>query len=156
MLISMGMESLVQTFEAELSSNQELDRAYYANPHPSFAERMAYNQRKESVERLREHFYAGLKAISSFPVDAEVFEIVIPARKQLQQVVSAPQCRLSHDLNNCLSVILGYADFLRDKLSSDEEAMRYLDHIVSASRRMAALIKESRCGISADLRRLPV
>jgi two-component system cell cycle sensor histidine kinase/response regulator CckA len=46
---------------------------------------------------------------------------------------------ISHDFNNQLSGILGYADLLRHKLTDNPELMSYVDAIITAGQRSAGL-----------------
>ncbi len=48
---------------------------------------------------------------------------------------------ISHDFNNILSAIIGYADLLEAKVNGNPSLKNYVDHILSASRRAAKLVK---------------
>ncbi|MGZ6264875.1 MAG: hypothetical protein ACXWSD_19275 [Bdellovibrionota bacterium] len=52
----------------------------------------------------------------------------------------APQTeegKLSHDLNNCLSLILGHSQLLSGLISDNPEAMKHLNVILQVAKRMA-------------------
>ncbi|HKV78782.1 MAG TPA: PilZ domain-containing protein [Candidatus Sulfotelmatobacter sp.] len=62
-----------------------------------------------------------------------------------EQMLSAHPCRLAHDLNNYVGVILGRTQLLAENCSSYQEMLTHCSHIIVATRKIATLIKDSRC-----------
>ena len=62
-----------------------------------------------------------------------------------QPVMSAPQCRVLHDLNNSLGVVMGRCELLADFVSKDAGAAKHLLAILDAARTMAKRIHGSTC-----------
>jgi nitrogen-specific signal transduction histidine kinase len=62
----------------------------------------------------------------------------------------APQperCMLAHDLNNCLSMIIGECELLAELISNNPEAMERVRIILQTARRMANDISTRQCPI---------
>jgi hypothetical protein len=100
----MSEEDLFRTYNAELRATQALDLVYYVNSNPSSVDRAAYYQRQERTANLRSDFYAQLEARRSQHPDNQN-----EARTVADECLES-RCRLIHELNNWLSVIVGYAD----------------------------------------------
>ncbi len=49
---------------------------------------------------------------------------------------------IAHDFNNALSVILGYGEMLAERLASDERSLRFVNQILLAQERAAALTRQ--------------
>lgn len=58
-----------------------------------------------------------------------------------EQVWNDLQCRLAHDLNNYVGIVMGRAQLLAEKCATDKRMIEDCSHIISASRRIAALVR---------------
>jgi hypothetical protein len=54
---------------------------------------------------------------------------------------------LAHDLNNCVSMIIGECELLADLISSNREAMKRVVKISQTAYRMANDIRTRQCSI---------
>jgi hypothetical protein len=61
----------------------------------------------------------------------------------------AEQCTVAHDLNNCVSTILGQCELLVDLLLDHDEAMKRVSIIAQTARRLANDIEVRSCPISS-------
>jgi len=59
-----------------------------------------------------------------------------------QQVWKNFQCRLAHDLNNYVGIVMGRAQLLAEKCATDKRMAEDCSNIISASLRIAALVKK--------------
>lgn len=126
--------------------NQEPHRIQHPKPIPPDA--VADHQRQKLTEFFRSDPHPNIRAEQGPTVETpDVFQIVVNDRVCETRVVSEPRCRLAHDLNNCLNIIMGSSELLSKKLTDDEDAKRYLHRIATAVSRMADLIENSHCRI---------
>jgi hypothetical protein len=56
-------------------------------------------------------------------------------------------CMLAHDLNNCVSIIIGECELLADLIRHNREAMKRVCLISQTARRMANDIRTRQCSI---------
>jgi hypothetical protein len=85
---------------------------------------------------------AALQDIVSVRRKQEVYVIL---HQQIPLPAPPPQdCKLSHDLNNSLGIIVGRAELLADLLSNNPEAMKHLSVIMGVGRGMANDIRTRR------------
>ena len=135
----------------DLQLSAELDRAYYISPNPSTADRAEYHGRNERTDALRKRIYGDDLQSARRPLTEgnELFRISVRDNVTSQQVFSDPICRLAHDLNNHLSIVLGRAELMAKRFSADEQTLRELADIISATRKMAEQIKRTHCRMSA-------
>lgn len=61
---------------------------------------------------------------------------------QRMQLVGRLACGVAHDINNLLTVIGGYADFLHEALADDDEMRGDVDEIVRAKTRAASIVSQ--------------
>lgn len=119
----MSTADLLQIYGAALEANSVLDRAYYENPSPTSTDRAAYHERLEQLSCLRERLYAALSA-SGKDMAAE------PRAERKNR----------HDLNNQLTIILGYIDLLSTP-SLDPDTLGGLEQIRTAGLKMREIIR---------------
>lgn len=60
----------------------------------------------------------------------------------------ADSCRLAHDLNNKLNVILGRCELLEEILPKDTSALKQVHKIQEAAQQMADQIAKSPCDVT--------
>jgi len=81
------------------------------------------------------------------PTDPRIFHVQVDDLVIGEQVTSAPQCRLTHNLNNYRGVVIGHRELLAEYASNDARVARHLWAILEAARKMADLIRGSACGV---------
>ncbi len=137
---------ICRRYAAELAEIAALDRGYYLNEMPTPADRAGYVRRQAQLERVRLRFYGELSmARHSEPMKPGTFRVVVNDRLIGEPVMSAPQCRVLHDLNNFLGVVIGRCELLADFVSKDAGAVKHLSAILDASRNMAERIHGGAC-----------
>lgn len=143
----MGTETEICTrYEAELSAIASLDRAYYLNATATPADRANYVRRQDDLEQVRAWLYAELSTVRhSETTKPAVFRVRVNDRAIGQQVMSAPQCMLAHDLNNYLGVVIGRCELLADFVSKDAGAAKHLSVILDTAQTMTTRIHGSVC-----------
>ncbi len=136
----MSNGSLLQIDEADLSTLDRLDRAYYMKRRPTRAEHAAYEYRKQLRDALRSHF-----DVSVAPQIENDFLVTLTDRASGRTVVSSPMCRLAHEVKNKLNIIVGYADLVSTIPGLDTDTKEALHQIVVAGKRIAEMISGSSC-----------
>lgn len=132
-------------YEAELAAIAALDRAYYLNAKPTPADRADYVRRQAHLDEVRARFYAELSTVQHLQTTTQTFRVLVNDRLIGQPVMSAPQCRLAHDLKNYLGVVIGRCELLLDHASKDAQIARHSSAILIAARKMSDLIRGSTC-----------
>ena len=146
----MNPQDVLSFYECILSTFHELDRMYYSDPNPSPIQRAAYYQRQAMTDALRDQLYLAMDgAEGPFVENPDTFRILVNHSPGLA-TLSEPKCRLQHDLNNCLHVILASTELLSARLANDSEALGRIHHITRTVHRMKERINRSRCRIVQD------
>ncbi len=135
----------IQRYAAELDEIARLDRRFYLNNSPSRSERASYALRQEHLNEIRNRFSPELGLIQDERNIAETFHLRIRDNTSRAEIVSAPQCRLAHDLKNGLGVVIGRCQILSELLPMDEALQRHLNGILEAARKMATRIDGRAC-----------
>jgi hypothetical protein len=124
----------------------KLDCAYYVKKAPTRAERAEYFQRQTVLGELRDAFYSELAAIGhSYCGTPEYFRLEIDDPIMDTPVLSAPQCLLTHNLTNSLSIITAYSELLAELVLGKPMEQKYVQSIRDAASKMAACIHERAC-----------
>jgi hypothetical protein len=132
-------------YEAELAAIATLDRAYYLNATATSADRANYFRRQNNLEQIRVRFYTELRMVRH----SETTEPgIVRVRVNDRAITSAPQCTLSHDLNNYLSVLIGRLELLADFVSEDAGGAQHLTAIFDMAQAMAERIHDNVCRFS--------
>jgi len=143
------MESKTDTIEsyaAELDEISRLDRLFYLNESPSRSDRASYALRKERLNEIRNRCSPELSLLQGQRNTAvETFQLRVRDNTSGLEIVSAPQCMLAHDLNNCLGVVIGRCELLNELAPEDEAIQRHLNGILEAARKMAKSIDGRTC-----------
>lgn len=142
----MNTQDVLNFYARRLRELQELDAEYYNNPNPNSQQRGAYYQRQALAEDLRAELRALESAQAPMVENADTFRVLL-CDGGGQKISSSPQCRLSHDLKNCLHIVLGSAQMLSPRVSNDPDAEELVQHIVTAVSRMNDLLIKARCRI---------
>jgi signal transduction histidine kinase len=135
----------IQRYAAELDEIARLDRYFYLNSAPSRSERASYALRQEHLNEIRNRFSPELGLIQDQRNIAETFRLRIRDNTSRAEIVSAPQCMLTHDLNNGLGVVIGRCQILSELVPKDETIQRHLNGILEAARKMAIRMDKCVC-----------
>lgn len=140
----MDEEDVVKLYKTRLSELHELDRAYFRDHNPTCAERQAFYNRQSLINEIGLEL-AAINAHEDVLVEnPDTFQVLVPNSKG-QHTRTELKCRLSHELKNCLHIILGCSQLILPKVSSDHDAEELIDHILTAVDRMNSVIIHSRC-----------
>lgn len=151
---SMDSETeICSRYEAELAGIARLDQAYFTNPRPTAADKASYVERQRRLEQLRTRFYLELSACRH-PEAAKPPSFCVRVDDPVtgRPIVSAPQCSLSHDLNNYLNVIIVSSELLVESVPEDPVTIRRLKTILDTAKKMAARIRTSTCNLPTSQR----
>lgn len=140
---------ICERYEAELAAIAASDRAYYLSATPTPADRADYYRRQAYLEQLRTRMSVELSMVRGWENENPgLFRVRVNDRVIGQPVVSAPQCKLGHDLNNYLGVVIGHCELLAELAPKDAAAAKHLSDILEAAHKMAAVIRASPCATS--------
>lgn len=143
----MNPQQVLNFYQGVLNAFDQLDRIYYADPNPNRAQRAAYYQRQAMSNAVRDQLFLAMDGAEAPLADnPDTFQVIISNRLGLA-TLSDPKCRLQHDLNNCLHIILASTELLSSRISNDSEALGRIDHIVRTVQKMKERINHSRCRI---------
>jgi signal transduction histidine kinase len=137
---------ICKRYEAELAEIGALDRAYYQKPTVTPADRANYFKREERLEELRTQLYAALSTVRpQETINPPLFRVSVDDHANGKLTVSAPQCKLAHDLNNALGVILGRCELLEEASSTETGFGEHLESIRASARKIAGRIRGNIC-----------
>jgi len=123
-----------------------LDRAYYLNAQANLADRASYQRRKYDLERVRARFYRQMDILRETAATSPgIFQIRVNDPAIGRPIMSSPQCKLVHDLNNYIGVVIGHCELLGDRTSKDAEIAEHLSQIRVVAQKMAERIRTNVC-----------
>jgi signal transduction histidine kinase len=145
--VDMNSQEVLRFYENVLSAFEHLDHMYYCDPRPSDAQRAAYHQRQAIIAGLRAHISLALDSAGGPDAEDSDTSRILVNDSEGHSTISEPKCRLSHELKNCLHIILASAEMLSSRISNDHEALLRIRDIVRTVQRMKGRINNSRCRV---------
>jgi hypothetical protein len=135
--------SICARYLAELEALAKLDKVYYENPSPTSEERAGYYERQRALESVRLRLYAELEAFRSESQD--VFRVKLRDTALQSVVTSSPQCKLRHDLNNYLGVVIGRCMLAMELADSESALAKHLQSAIQMARKVSTRLESDSC-----------
>jgi hypothetical protein len=135
--------SICTRYLAELEALAKLDKVYYEKPSPTSEERAEYYARQQALESVRLRLYAELEVFRS--KSQKVFRVKLRDGALQSVVTSAPQCKLRHDLNNYLGVVIGRCVLAMELADSESALAKHLQSAIQMARNVSARLESDSC-----------
>jgi signal transduction histidine kinase len=142
----MSKSQVLAFYERVLSRLDEFDRTYYKEPNPTAEQIADYYRRQQITDTIRSEVQAAIEGTPNNIVQNEDAFRVVVTDSAGHQASGELQCRLSHELKNCLHIMLGSAQLL-SPISNEPDAAEHIQNMLRAVQRMNDLIINARCRI---------